>query len=95
MVLSLALSLGIAFTTNFVVFEVLSILLGIVTSPSQILTPLTADLAKPERRASALSILLSGILLAILYARIISGVDRKSTRLNSSHSGEARMPSSA
>ena len=31
---------------------------------------------------------------AELYA-IRSGVDRKSTRLNSSHSGESRMPSSA
>ena len=28
-------------------------------------------------------------------AKIASGVDRKSTRLNSSHSGESRMPSSA
>ena len=30
------------------------------------------------------------------YARIVTGkTDRKSTRLNSSHSGESRMPSSA
>ena len=27
--------------------------------------------------------------------KIAEGVDRKSTRLNSSHSGESRMPSSA
>ena len=27
--------------------------------------------------------------------RTIGGIDRKSTRLNSSHSGESRMPSSA
>ena len=29
------------------------------------------------------------------YARNLSESDRKSTRLNSSHSGESRMPSSA
>ena len=28
-------------------------------------------------------------------ARMQEGIDRKSTRLNSSHSGESRMPSSA
>ena len=28
-------------------------------------------------------------------AALVAGVDRKSTRLNSSHSGESRMPSSA
>ena len=34
-------------------------------------------------------------LLAIIRARYIVLEDRKSTRLNSSHSGESRMPSSA
>ena len=31
----------------------------------------------------------------ILFTSPVSGTDRKSTRLNSSHSGESRMPSSA
>ena len=34
-------------------------------------------------------------LLALRRALARDGVDRKSTRLNSSHSGESRMPSSA
>ena len=38
----------------------------------------------------------SGMLVAAnAAARGILGLDRKSTRLNSSHSGEPRMPSSA
>ena len=31
----------------------------------------------------------------LLFVRLLTAVDRKSTRLNSSHSGESRMPSSA
>ena len=31
----------------------------------------------------------------IYYLSVLEGVDRKSTRLNSSHSGQSRMPSSA
>ena len=32
---------------------------------------------------------------ALMYSAEVAGGDRKSTRLNSSHSGESRMPSSA
>lgn len=71
---TLALSVGIAFNSSFIAFQVLSILLGIVNGVSQILVPLTAELAEPKRRASAISLLVSGMLLGILYARIIAGV---------------------
>ena len=33
--------------------------------------------------------------LELTVVRMVIGADRKSTRLNSSHSGESRMPSSA
>lgn len=36
--------------------------------------PLAADLAPPERRASAISIVLSGLLFGILIARVLSGI---------------------
>ena len=55
-------------------FEVLSTLTCVVTCASQVLAPLTADLAAPERRASALSILIAGVLLAMLYARTLAGL---------------------
>jgi MFS family permease len=40
----------------------------------QILLPLAGDLARPERRGAALSIVLSGLLLGILLARVLSGL---------------------
>lgn len=55
-------------------FEVLSFLVGVVTVVPQILLPLAADLAPPERRASAISIVLSGLLFGILIARVLAGV---------------------
>jgi predicted MFS family arabinose efflux permease len=70
----IALTFGLAFTTNFIVFEVVSFILGVFTCTSQVLLPLTADLAPPERRASALSIVTSGVLLGILWARVMAGL---------------------
>ena len=48
------------------------------------------DITKPEMKTIAQTLLSLGFKL---YCS--SPVDRKSTRLNSSHSGESRMPSSA
>lgn len=45
-----------------------------VTVTPQILLPLAADLAPGERRASAISVVLSGLLFGILVARVVSGV---------------------
>ncbi|KAI0090869.1 major facilitator superfamily domain-containing protein [Irpex rosettiformis] len=69
-----ALTFGLAFTTGFIVFEVISFILGVVTCVSQVLAPLTADLAPERRRASALSILTAGVLLGILWARVMAGL---------------------
>ncbi len=55
-------------------FEILSFLVGVATVVPQILMPLAVDLAPPERRASALSIVLSGLLLGVLIARVLAGV---------------------
>ncbi|KAI9070091.1 MFS general substrate transporter [Trametes sanguinea] len=68
------LSIGLAITKNLVTFEVISFLVGIGSVVPQILMPLAADLAPPERRASALSIVLSGLLLGVLIARVLAGV---------------------
>ncbi|KAI0671253.1 major facilitator superfamily domain-containing protein, partial [Trametes maxima] len=69
-----SLTIGLAITKNLVVFEVLSFLIGIGSVAPQILMPLAADLAPPERRASALSIVLSGLLFGVLIARVLAGV---------------------
>ncbi|KAL5501880.1 hypothetical protein ACEPAH_9141 [Sanghuangporus vaninii] len=69
-----SLSIGLATTSSLVVFETLSFLVGTFTVTPQILTPLAADLAPPHRRASAISIVLSGLLFGILLARVLAGV---------------------
>ncbi|KAG2743791.1 MFS general substrate transporter [Suillus brevipes Sb2] len=71
---STTLTIGLAVTTDARVFEALSFLIGVVTVTPQILMPLAADLAPPERRASALSVVLSGLMLGILIARVLAGV---------------------
>jgi MFS family permease len=40
---------------------------------AQIMLPLTADTAQPEKRAQALAITLSGLTLGVLVARVLSG----------------------
>jgi MFS family permease len=73
-IISIALTLGLAFAQNFVTFQVVSFFLGIVTCVPQIFMPLTGDLAPPERRGTALSITTSGLLLGVLYARVVAGL---------------------
>lgn len=68
------LTFGVAFTKSFVAFEVISFFIGVATCVPQILIPLAADLAPPQRRATAISIVVSGLLLGILIARVISGL---------------------
>ena len=72
--ISAALTIGLAVTSNLIVFEVLSFFIGVFSVTPQILMPLAADLAPPERRASALSIVLAGLLFGVLIARVLAGV---------------------
>ncbi|KAH9919339.1 major facilitator superfamily domain-containing protein [Fomitopsis serialis] len=69
-----SLSIGLAFTNNLRVFEVLSFLVGMFTIVPQVLVALAADLAPPHRRASAMSIVMSGLLFGVLTARVLAGV---------------------
>jgi len=72
--LSGSLTIGLAVTHSLVAFEVLTFLVGIVTVTPQILMPFAADLAPPHKRASAISIVLSGLLFGVLLARVLAGV---------------------
>ena len=72
--LSTTLTIGLAVTSNLQVFEALSYLVGVVTVTPQILLPLAADLAPEKKRASAISVVLSGLLFGILIARVLSGI---------------------
>ncbi|KAF8553659.1 MFS general substrate transporter [Imleria badia] len=71
---STMLTIGLSITPNLRVFEALCYLIGVASVTPQILMPLAADLAPPERRASALSVVLSGLMLGVLIARVLAGV---------------------
>lgn len=71
---STTLTIGLSITPNLRVFEALCFLIGVASVTPQILMPLSADLATPERRASALAVVLSGLMLGILVARVLAGV---------------------
>ena len=68
------MTIGLAVTKNLIVFETLSYLVGIVTVTPQILIPLAADLAPEDKRATAISVVLSGLLFGILLARVLAGI---------------------
>ncbi|KAF9529689.1 major facilitator superfamily domain-containing protein [Crepidotus variabilis] len=72
--ISTALTIGLAVTSNLQVFEALSYLIGVASVTPQILLPLAADLAPPQRRASAIAVVLTGLVLGILVARVVAGV---------------------
>lgn len=71
---STTLTIGLAVTNNLIVFEALSFIVGASSVTIQVLLPLAVDLAPPEKRASAISIVLSGLLFGILIARVLAGI---------------------
>ncbi|KAJ7659481.1 major facilitator superfamily domain-containing protein [Mycena rosella] len=73
LIISTGLTVGLAVTTSFIAFETLSFLIGVASIITTILQPLVADLAPPERRATALSVVISGLLLGVLVARVVAG----------------------
>ncbi|KAM0793604.1 hypothetical protein ACM66B_001037 [Microbotryomycetes sp. NB124-2] len=75
------LTLVLALVQNLIAFQVLSFLIGIFSVTPQILLPLSGDLAKPHRRASALSIVFAGLILGVLFARVLSGAITESSRV--------------
>ncbi|KAJ5543506.1 hypothetical protein N7461_009509 [Penicillium sp. DV-2018c] len=72
--LTAALWIGICITTSFAVFLVLSFLSSVTTVTPQIMLPLVGDLVPPARRGTALSIVSSGLVLGLLFARLLSGI---------------------
>ncbi|KAJ7775476.1 major facilitator superfamily domain-containing protein [Mycena metata] len=74
LLISTVLTVGLAVTNSFVVFETLSFLVGATSIITTIMQPLVADMAPPSRRATSLSIVISGLLLGVLVARVLAGV---------------------
>lgn len=55
-------------------FQVIQFITAVTTVTPQLMMPLVGDLAPPKKRAAALSIVTSGLMLGILLARLLSGV---------------------
>ena len=72
--ISASLTVGLAVTRSLVVFQALCFLIGATSVAPQILIPLSADLAPPSKRATAISIVFSGLLFGILIARVLAGI---------------------
>ena len=68
------LTIGLAITRNLIAFQILNFLIGLGNMSPQILAPLAADLAGPEHRGFAYSIVLTGMLSGALIARVLAGV---------------------
>ncbi|KAF7311957.1 MFS general substrate transporter [Mycena indigotica] len=73
MTCSASLTVGLAITDSLIAFEAISFLTALVSVTPQVVTPLVADLAPPNRRATMIALNLSGILLELLLARVLAG----------------------
>ncbi|KAJ3926969.1 MAG: MFS superfamily [Lentinula lateritia] len=69
-----ATTIGLAVTTSFTAFAVLNFLIGIFSVIPQILVPLAADLAPVDRKAGAIAIIWSSLMMGILIARLLAGI---------------------
>ncbi len=66
--------LGLCVTSSFEAFSAISFICGATTVTPQLMLPLVGDLAPAHRRASSLAIVVSGLSLGMLIARILSGI---------------------
>ncbi|KAK3651312.1 hypothetical protein LTR56_005769 [Elasticomyces elasticus] len=68
------MSIGLAVTKSLEVFSAIQFITAVTTVTPQLMLPLVGDLAPPNRRAAAMSIVVSGLMLGILLARLLSGI---------------------
>ncbi|KAJ6095536.1 hypothetical protein N7486_006282 [Penicillium sp. IBT 16267x] len=66
--------IGLCVTKSFNAFLAISFLSSVTTVTPQIMLPLVGDLAPPARRGTALSIVSSGVVLGLLFARLLAGI---------------------
>ncbi|KAF3767919.1 MFS general substrate transporter [Cryphonectria parasitica EP155] len=70
----LLLWLALCLTPDFTSFAGISFVCGMTTVTPQLMLPLVGDLAPAHRRATCISIVVSGLSLGMLIARLLSGV---------------------
>ncbi|PBK65674.1 MFS general substrate transporter [Armillaria solidipes] len=71
---STVLTLCLGLVHNWTAFLALSFLAGTVNIVPQVIIPLTADVASPSRRHICISIVVSGLIMGVLVARVFAGI---------------------
>ena len=66
--------IGLCITKSFAAFCAITFITSLTTVTPQLMLPLVGDLAPPHKRSISLSIVVSGMLLGMLIARLLSGV---------------------
>ncbi|GAA6004754.1 hypothetical protein JCM10207_001003 [Rhodosporidiobolus poonsookiae] len=66
--------IGQANSKSFAAFEAFNFLVGFCNVSPQILVPLAADLSTPARRATSVSIVLSGLIGGMVWGRLFAGI---------------------
>ncbi|KAI9151465.1 putative uncharacterized transporter [Paramyrothecium foliicola] len=66
--------IGLCITKSFVAFQAISFICSMTTVTPQLMIPLVGDFAPPRRKATALSVVVSGLLFGVLIARLLAGV---------------------
>ncbi|RNJ58953.1 hypothetical protein D7B24_003773 [Verticillium nonalfalfae] len=66
--------IGLCVTSSFPIFQALSMICGMTTITPQLVIPIIGGQVPPNRRASAVQIGASGILLGSLLGRLLSGI---------------------
>lgn len=66
--------IGLCVTNSFAAFGAITFITSVSTVTPQLMLPLVGDMAPPHRRSLSLSIVVSGMLLGMLMARLLSGV---------------------
>lgn len=65
--------LGAALTQNIFVLKITGFLIGFTSMVPQLIIPMAANLAEPERRGKIIGTIMSGLLIGILLSRTLSG----------------------
>src|ERR1039458_2361857 len=65
---------GSAVAGGLLVFEVVALAVGCTSVVAQVLVPMAADLAAPDRRGQVVGTVMSGLLIGILLSRTLSGL---------------------
>lgn len=65
---------GSALAGSLAIFEAVALAVGCASVVAQVLVPMAADLAAPERRGQVVGTVMSGLLIGILLSRTLSGL---------------------